>query len=105
MDLLLPCVQAHRFPHEVQKLGLVERIALEEVNGPRCFRVEAGVDESMLILQRGAFEEVDLDVVLKSTDRADHATVRKDRGVPLPFFFNGGISIMDQLPEPCQGLT
>src|SRR5437879_5192636 len=56
----------------------------------------------MLIPECRPFKEIDLDMVLKSTDRANHSIVRKDGGAPLPFFSDVRIRIVDESAEFCQ---
>ena len=38
-------------------------------------------------------------MVLEGSDCADHAVVRKDGGVPLPFLYDLGVSLMDQTAQ------
>ncbi|MEX0968020.1 MAG: hypothetical protein WD077_12330 [Bacteroidia bacterium] len=39
-------------------------------------------------------------MVLERSWAANHPVVRKDRGIPLPFFYNTGLNFIHNLPDP-----
>jgi hypothetical protein len=61
-------------------------IALAEIDGARRLRLQSSVEETLRIVQSGAFEKVELYVVFECAEGDDIPFLRPDCGIPLPFF-------------------
>jgi hypothetical protein len=64
----------------------IDAVAFVYVYGAARFGFKAGVEETMRVIQRGALEKVDLDVILEGSNRHNVSVLRPYGRVPFPFF-------------------
>src|SRR6188508_1331841 len=97
----LPSVQRDSFADQCLERGLVDLIALVEVDGTPGVAFEARVEEFLRILDLRTFEERQLHDALVCLSRTDHPVLIPDRNSsPLPFFNNGGSRLFDESTQP-----
>src|SRR5262245_19691857 len=90
---------------------LVELVVLVNVDRTPGVALEARVEQSRRILQRGSFEERELHDALVRLAGADPAVVRPDRNTrvgglaPLPLLDDVGIGLLDQAAKPGERLA
>src|SRR3990172_3968842 len=79
-------IEGHRGANQVQKGGLIDGVALTQVDGSRSLGLEAAVEQTARIFQGSTLEEVHAYVILERPEGTNQAVVGKDGSVPLPFF-------------------
>src|SRR5262249_13470821 len=87
----------------------MDSVAFVNIDGATRLGVKAGVEETLWILERGAFEKVNLDMILERS-HCDHISIARPEGcVPLPFSEKTGFAIADRpaqrrkrLPTPAR---
>src|SRR5205085_10427785 len=86
----------HRGANQRLERGLVDLLALTQIDGAPHLAFEAGSEEARGILERRALREGELYGALIGLPGADEAIVRPHRDAPLPFLDHLGIRLPDQ---------
>src|SRR5204863_3964104 len=106
-----PEVQRHCFTNQALQSLFVDRVVLLDVDRAPHLSLEAGVEETRRIVQRGALEERQLDDALVGLTCADAAVVGPDRcsrarGLrPLPLLDDIGVRVLDHPAHTAQRLA
>jgi hypothetical protein len=85
--------------NEIFQSRLINCVALTEIDRARFFGIKAGIEECMRIFQESALKKVHFYCFLESADRTNQSLVRPDRGLPLPFLSDVGISLQDKFAQ------
>src|ERR1700757_4680667 len=102
----LGVVQVHRGTNECLQRLFVDLVALMEVDGAPGVAVEAGVEETRGIIQRGALGESPLHDFFVCLAGADHPVVIPNwDSSPLPLLDHGGVGLPDQFSDASEHLT
>src|SRR4051812_35417819 len=107
----LGLVQADGGSDEGHERLLIDLVVLVDVDGASGVALEARVEQSGGILQRGALEERELHGALVRLAGADPALVRPHRNPwigrlsPLPLLDHVGVGLFDEGAKPGQGLS
>lgn len=84
---------------------LVDDIALMNIDGPARLGVKTGVEETVRIVQRCAFEHVDLDVIPECANGDDVSVVRPHWRIPFPFLDEVRRGVEDQFAKAREQLA
>jgi Acetokinase family/XFP N-terminal domain len=108
---LSPGVGGHRSADQLLEGGLVEPLALADVDRAARVALQADVEELLRIGQRGAPHERELDDLLVRLPRADDAVVRPHRRPgrrrlrPLPLLLDLRVGVVDEPANPGERLA
>ena len=106
MTWMVVNVERDRRPDERLEGGLVDDLALLDVDRAAHVALEAGVEEAGWVFQRGALGEGELHHLLVRLAGADDAVVRPDRRAhPFPLLDHVGVGFVDQPAHPGEGLS
>src|SRR3954462_140314 len=72
-------VQRHSLANEIGQRRLVDRVVFLDVDGSSYLALEAGVEQTLRVLQRRTLEERQLDDALVGLTGADATVARPDR--------------------------